>query len=82
MTEHADKVEKRRFQLFKERTDLPTLETRADWDYMLKHYPSGKTVKVYDDKRRKEETLEDKYQAITNDNADYFIQGEEDERNN
>jgi len=49
---------------------------------MLKHYPSGKTVKVYDDKRRKEETLEDKYQAITNDNADYFIQGEEDERNN
>jgi|DEB0MinimDraft_10_1074344.scaffolds.fasta_scaffold476522_1 hypothetical protein len=82
MTEHADKVEKRRFQLFKEKTDLPTLETRADWDYMLKHYPSGKTVKVYDDKRRKEETLEDKYQAITNDNADYFIQGEEDERNN
>jgi len=82
MTEHADKVEKRRFQLFKEKTDLPTLETRADWDYMLKHYPSGKTVKVYDDKRRKEEILEDKYQAITNDNADYFIQGEEDERNN
>ena len=82
MTEHADKVEKRRFQLFKEKADLPTLETRADWDYMLKHYPSGKTVKVYDDKRRKEETLEDKYQAITNDNADYFIQGEEDERNN
>ena len=28
------------------------------------------------------ETLPDKYQAITNDNADYFIQGEEDERNN
>ena len=29
------------------------------------------------------ETLPDKYQAITSDNADYFIQGEnEDERNN
>jgi len=76
MTEHRDKVEKRRFQLFKERTDLPTLETRADWDYMLKHYPSGKTVKVYDDKRRKEEILEDKYQSIGTNNADYFVQEE------
>ena len=73
MTEHRDKVEERRFQLFKEQTDLPTLETRADWDYMLKHYPSGKTVKVYDDKRRKEETLEDKYQSIGTNNADYFV---------
>ena len=73
MTEHADKVEKRRFELFKEMTDLPTLETRADWNYILKHYPSGKTVKVYDDKRRKEETLEDKYQSIGTNNADYFV---------
>jgi len=78
MTEHADKVEKRRFELFKEMTDLPTLETRADWNYILKHYPSGKTVKVYDDKRRKEETLEDKYQSIGTNNADYFIQEEND----
>jgi len=76
MTEHADKVEKRRFELFKEMTDLPTLETRADWNYILKHYPSGKTVKVYDDKRRKEETLEDKYQSIGTNNADYFVQEE------
>jgi len=76
MTEHTDKVEERRFQLFKEKADLPTLETRADWDYMLKHYPSGKTVKVYDDKRRKEETLEDKYQSIGTNNADYFVQEE------
>lgn len=60
MTEHTDKVEERRFQLFKERTDLPTLETRADWNYILKHYPSGKTVKVYDDKRRKEEVIHNK----------------------
>ena len=78
MTEHRDKVEERRFQLFKEKADLPTLETRADWDYMLKHYPSGKTVKVYDDKRRKEETLEDKYQSIGSNNADYFVQEESD----
>jgi hypothetical protein len=78
MTEHTDKVEARRFQLFKERTDLPTLETRADWNYILKHYPSGKTVKVYDDKRRKEETLEDKYQSIESNNADYFAQEEND----
>jgi len=78
MTEHRDKVEERRFQLFKEKADLPTLETRADWDYMLKHYPSGKTVKVYDDKRRKEETLEDKYQSIGSNNADYFVQEEND----
>lgn len=79
MTEHTDKVEKRRFELFKERTDLPTLETRADWNYILKHYPSGKTVKIYDDKRRKEETLEDKYQSIGSNNADYFAQGGENE---
>jgi len=78
MTEHRDKVEERRFQLFKEMTDLPTLETRADWNYILKHYPSGKTVKVYDDKRRKEETLEDKYQSIGTNNADYFVQEEND----
>ena len=78
MTEHRDKVEERRFQLFKERTDLPTLETRAEWNYILKHYPSGKTVKVYDDKRRKEETLEDKYQSIGTNNADYFVQEEND----
>jgi len=78
MTEHRDKVEKRRFELFKEKADLPTLETRADWNYILKHYPSGKTVKVYDDKRRKEETLEDKYQSIGTNNADYFVQEEND----
>jgi len=76
MTEHTDKVEERRFQLFKEKADLPTLETRAEWNYMLKHYPSGKTVKVYDDKRRKEETLADKYQSIGTNNADYFAQEE------
>ena len=57
MTEHTDKVEKRRFELFKERADLPTLETRAEWNYILKHYPSGKIVKVYDDRRRKEEVI-------------------------
>jgi hypothetical protein len=78
MTEHNDKVEKRRFELFKERADLPTLETRADWNYILKHYPSGKTVKIYDDKRRKEETLEDKYQSIGSNNADYFVLEEND----
>ena len=27
-------------------------------------------------------SIADKYQAITSDNADYFVQGEEDERNN
>ena len=57
MTEHTDKVEKRRFELFKERADLPTLEARAEWNYILKHYPSGKIVKVYDDRRRKEEVI-------------------------
>ena len=55
MTEHSEKVEARRFQLFKERTDLPTIEARAGWDYMLKRYPSGKIVKVFDDKRKKNE---------------------------
>jgi len=57
MTEHKDKVEARRFQIFKERTDLPTLELRADWDYMLKRYPSGKLIKVFDDKRKKDEII-------------------------
>ena len=57
MTEHADKVEKRRFELFKEMTDLPTLETRADWNYTLKHYPSGKKIKVFDDKRKKDQII-------------------------
>jgi len=57
MTEHKDKVEARRFQLFKERTDLPMLETRADWDYILKHYPSGKKIKVFDDKRKKDQII-------------------------
>jgi len=57
MTEHNDKVEKRRFELFKERADLPTLETRADWNYILKHYPSGKLIKVFDDKRKKDQII-------------------------
>ena len=57
MTEHKDKVEARRFQIFKERTDLPTLELMADWDYMLKRYPSGKLIKVFDDKRKKDEII-------------------------
>ena len=57
MTEHTDKVEERRFQLFKERTDLPTLETRAEWNYTLKHYPSGKKIKVFDDKRKKDQII-------------------------
>jgi len=57
MTEHKDKVEARRFQLFKERTDLPMLETRSDWDYILKHYPSGKKIKVFDDKRKKDQII-------------------------
>jgi len=57
MTEHKDKVEARRFQIFKERTDLPTLELMADWDYMLKRYPSGKIIKVFDDKRKKDEII-------------------------
>ena len=59
MTEHRDKVEERRFQIFKERTDLPTLEARTEWDYMLKRYPSGKVVKVFDDKRKKDEVIQD-----------------------
>lgn len=57
MTEHKDKVEARRFQIFKEQTDLPTLELRADWNYMLKRHPSGKIVKVFDDKRKKDEVI-------------------------
>jgi len=57
MTEHKDKVEARRFQIFKESTDLPTLELRSDWDYMLKRYPSGKLIKVFDDKRKKDEII-------------------------
>ena len=57
MTEHTDKVKARRFQLFKERTDLPMPETRADWDYILKHYPSGKKIKVFDDKRKKDQII-------------------------
>jgi hypothetical protein len=57
MTEHTDKVEARRFQLFKEKADLPTLELRSEWDYMLKYYPSGKIVKVFDDKRKKDEVI-------------------------
>jgi hypothetical protein len=59
MTEHKDKVEARRFQLFKEQTDLPTLELRSEWDYMLKRYPSGKVVKVFKDKRKKDEVIQD-----------------------
>jgi hypothetical protein len=59
MTEHTDKVNERRFQLFKERTNLPTLESRPEWDYMLKTYPSGKIVKVFDDKRKKDQIVEE-----------------------
>ena len=57
MTEHTDKVEARRFQLFKESTDLPTLETKAGWNYTLKRYPSGKLIKVFDDKRKKDQVI-------------------------
>ena len=57
MTEHTDKVEKRRFQLFKERTNYPTIEGRAEWDYLLKRYPNGKIVKVFDDKRKKDQIV-------------------------
>lgn len=59
MTEHREKVEDRRYQIWKERTDLPSLETRADWDYILKRYPSGKIVKIFDDKRKKNEVIQD-----------------------
>ena len=57
MTEHTDKVNERRFQLFKERTNYPTLETRAGWNYTLKKFPNGKIVKVFDDKRKKDEIV-------------------------
>jgi len=59
MTEHSEKVEARRYQIWKERTDLPSLETRADWDYILKRYPSGKIVKIFDDKRKKDKVIQD-----------------------
>ncbi len=59
MTEHTDKVNERRFQLFKEQTDYPTLETRAGWNYILKKFPSGKIVKVFDDKRKKDQIVEE-----------------------
>ena len=59
MTEHREKVEARRYQIWKERTDLPSLETRADWDYILKRYPSGKIVKIFDDKRKKDKVIQD-----------------------
>lgn len=57
MTEHTDKVEKRRFELFKERADLPTLETRAGWNYILKKFPSGKIIKIFDDGRKKDQII-------------------------
>ena len=57
MTEHTDKVEARRFQLFKEQTDYPTLETRADWNYTLKKFPSGKIIKIFHDKRKKDQII-------------------------
>ena len=59
MTEHTDKVKARRFQLFKEQTNYPTIEGRAEWDYLLKRYPNGKIVKVFDDKRKKNEIVEE-----------------------
>ena len=58
MTEHTDKVNERKFQLFKERTNYPTIEARAEWDYLIKRYPNGKIVKVFDDKRKKDEIVE------------------------
>jgi len=57
MTEHTDKVNERRFQLFKEQTNYPTIEGRAEWNYLLKRYPSGKIVKVFDDKRKKDQIV-------------------------
>ena len=57
MTEHTDKVKASRFQLFKEQTNYPMIEGRAEWDYLLKRYPSGKIVKVFDDKRKKNEIV-------------------------
>jgi hypothetical protein len=58
MTEHTDKVNERRFQLFKERANLPSIEGRAEWNYLLKRYPNGKIVKVFNDKRKKDKILE------------------------
>jgi len=57
MTEHTDKVEQARFRLFKEQTNYPTLELRPEWDYMLKTYPNGKIVKVFNDKRKKDQIV-------------------------
>lgn len=57
MTEHTEKVEARRFQLFKEQTNYPTLETRAGWNYTLKKFPSGKIIKIFDDKRKKDQII-------------------------
>ena len=53
MTEHRDKVEQRRFQIFKERTDLPTLEARAEWDYMLKRYQVVRLLKSLTTKEKR-----------------------------
>ena len=59
MTEHTNKVNERRFQLFKERTNLPTIEGIANTNYLIKRYPNGKIVKVFDDKRKKDQIVEE-----------------------
>ena len=57
MTEHTDKVEQARFRLFKEQTNHPTIEGRAEWNYLIKRYPNGKIVKIFDDKRKKNQIV-------------------------
>jgi len=57
MTEHTDKVKQARFRIFKEQTNYPRIEGRAEWDYLIKRYPNGKIVKIFDDKRKKNEIV-------------------------
>jgi hypothetical protein len=59
MGQYNEAVQERKFQIFKERTNLPTIEGRAEWDYILLHYPDGKKVKSFTDKRKKDEVIEE-----------------------
>ena len=59
MTEHTDKVKQARFRIFKEQTNYPTIEGIANTNYLTIRYPNGKIVKVFDDKRKKDQIVEE-----------------------
>lgn len=46
-------------KIFREDENIPMLELRVEWNYMLKTYPSGKIVKVFYDKRKKDQIVKE-----------------------